>query len=528
MFFVTCQSGSGPFRFRRNRLVGILCILFFCLSALFAEAADALPDSGQTVSKETRKQLKRARKMIRKGELVEAETMLRQILNRAPGNADAQLNLARVYLKKKDLLEAYKLSYGVALKDPDNAFAFAILGKVLLESGNFRDAEISFRNALLIDKKEPFAWAGYGMLDFYENRLKESVKKLRTANYYKSNEPDFVYALARISARAEKYKQAADAYRKFLRISNRRDRERRERIKGLIRFLEFLNRRQSLYDVGGEKQTRVPIKLVGNRPVIQVRINRKDKPLNFVLDTGSGMTVISEKTADRLGINTVARGGKARAIGGSGKFDIVYGFLKAVEIGDVQVRNVPIYIRKFHGSIGQIDGYIGISVLSKFLTTIDYGRLEFTLIRKPEDTLLEMGEIPLPLRLTMSGFLSGTVKVKGIEEQLNFIVDTGASVSVISDHLARQSSISRYERDRKLRVIGAAGITEDVPAYTLPRVTIGSFSRDSLMAVALNLDIINETTGFEQAGILGGNFLKNYRITFDFKNSKVTFVPINK
>jgi hypothetical protein len=41
------------------------------------------------------------------------------------------------------------------------------------------------------------------------------------------------------------------------------------------------------------------------------------------------------------------------------------------------------------------------------------------------------------------------------------------------------------------------------------------------------LDIINETSGFEQAGILGGNFLKNYRLTFDFKNSRVTFEPVS-
>jgi hypothetical protein len=48
------------------------------------------------------------------------------------------------------------------------------------------------------------------------------------------------------------------------------------------------------------------------------------------------------------------------------------------------------------------------------------------------------------------------------------------------------------------------------------------------MAIALDLDIINEASGFQQSGILGGNFLKNYRVTFDFKNSKVIFVPINK
>ena len=59
----------------------------------------------------------------------------------------------------------------------------------------------------------------------------------------------------------------------------------------------------------------------------------------------------------------------------------------------------------------------------------------------------------------------------------------------------------------------------------LPRVTFGGVSRNRLKAIALNLDLINETAGFEQSGILGGNFLRDYSLTFDFKRSKVTFVP---
>jgi hypothetical protein len=79
-----------------------------------------------------------------------------------------------------------------------------------------------------------------------------------------------------------------------------------------------------------------------------------------------------------------------------------------------------------------------------------------------------------------------------------------------------------------MRVIGSAGITEDVPSFLLPKITFGSHSRKSITAIALDLDLINEASGFEQAGILGGNFLRNYRMTFDFKNSKVTFVSISQ
>src|SRR5262249_36535016 len=136
--------------------------------------------------------------------------------------------------------------------------------------------------------------------------------------------------------------------------------------------------------------------------------------------------------------------------------------------------------------------------------------------------------VSLPLRLTSSGFLSGEVQLEGVENPLNFIVDTGASVSVISDDLAGTDNVSHFARDEKLRVIGSAGVTEDVPTFLLPKVSFGAHTRKSITAIALDLNLINEASGFQQSGILGGNFLRNYRLTFDFKNSKVTFVPIAK
>jgi len=97
---------------------------------------------------------------------------------------------------------------------------------------------------------------------------------------------------------------------------------------------------------------------------------------------------------------------------------------------------------------------------------------------------------------------------------------------VIADDLAVMDKVSHFAREEKLRVIGSAGVTEDVPTFLLPKLSFGAHTRRSITAIALDLNLINEASGFEQSGILGGNFLKNYRLTFDFKNSKVTFVPI--
>jgi tetratricopeptide (TPR) repeat protein len=486
------------------------------------ETADQqVPDDPKTA-------FKQAQKQDRREHFDEAERLYRRAIDLDSNFTAAKLALAYMLSKHRILREAYDISFQVAKSEPTNSRAFAVLGISLLTAGNFPDARRCFEKALSISKKEDLAWAGMGLLNFYENRITDSLACLEQAVYREPTEPDYLFALGQISARAERYKESADAYKQFLTASSDLDTDRRARIRGLIEFLNFLGQKTALYDAGGADQTRVPFKLVGNRPVIQVKINDHEKPLNFVLDTGSGISVISDTTAKRLKIHQITRGGFAKGIGGDGRFEIVYGFIREFGIGDVTVRNVPVYIRKFHTTSENIDGYIGLSMISKFLTTIDYGDLTFDLAKKrsSNDEETTEGNTSLPLRLTSSGFLSGEVQLEGIENKFNFIVDTGASVSVISDEIAGLDEVSRHIRNERMSVIGSAGITDDVKSFTLPRVTFGNNSNENVAAIALDLGIINEASGFQQAGILGGNFLRNYRLTFDFKNSKVIFVPI--
>lgn len=517
-FFLT-HVLQFPFRAKSLVFIIVICSLTIA-SAQTSDDVQPIDNPKQLI--------KQAKKLARRGDFSEAEKILRLAVRANPQESKAKLNLAAVLLKQRHLLEAYELSFEVAKSEPKNSSAFAILGTIFLGVGKFREAEASLLNSLKLNKDESLGWAGLGALDFYENRITPALKQLKIAVALEPSEPDYVFSLAQIAARAEDYLLAAQAYEKFLRISPLTDVERRARIKGLIGFLTLLGNKQTLYASAGAPEGVIPLRLVNDRPVIQLKINGEDEPLNFVLDTGSGISVLSDETARRLKIKPVARGGLARGVGGDGKFEIVYGFLRSVDIGAVKIRNVPVYIRQFHVNNEKIDGYLGLSLISKFLTTIDYGNSSFALKKKTsnagENITNEAASIPL--RLTSSGFLSGEVELEGIKTPLNFIVDTGASISVISNEVAGLKEISRFIRVEKMRVIGAAGVTEEMPTFLLPKISFGEHSRRSVKTVALNLGVINETSGFDQSGILGGNFLKNYRLTFDFTNSKVIFVPV--
>jgi len=54
---------------------------------------------------------------------------------------------------------------------------------------------------------------------------------------------------------------------------------------------------------------------------------------------------------------------------------------------------------------------------------------------------------------------------------------------------------------------------------------VGDSVRGSLRALVLDFGAINETSGFEQGGILGGDFLRHYRLTIDFSRAQLALQP---
>jgi predicted aspartyl protease/Flp pilus assembly protein TadD len=487
----------------------------------------------------------RAQKALRAGDFERAEELYREVLTKDDHDNEARLGLSHALLKQRRLQDSFDHAARVAALDPLSARAHALLGSAVLASGDFRLSIEEFRTSLALDENEAMAIAGLAMVDYYENRTARCIAGLRRAAEIDGNEPDYVFNLGQAAARSERYKEAADAYERFLVIAPRTDAERRARIRGLIDFLRYLGQQGSLYDLQGADRTFLEFEAPDFRPIIKLRINGSKEYMRFVLDTGSGMSVLSEDTARKLGIKPVARGGLARAVGGGGRFEIVYGYLNSIDIGEIRITNVPVYIRHFFDEHNPVDGYLGIAALGRLLTTVDYGSRRMTLVRQrnneAEPARVTAGQgkpvsaeavpaqpgINVPVRTTASGFLSGEIFIDGINKPLNFIIDTGATVTVMSEKLAEIEQAQAFIKPGRMRVFGAAGVAEDVKMASLPRVVVGTYSREKVDAAVLDLEPVNETAGFLQSGILGGNFLHFYRVVFDFYRGVVRLEPID-
>jgi len=533
------QCSNKPYLLRMAAC-GVAAFVFCLVFAGVAPNAYAFKSDKKAYSKGYR--------AVRKGEYPQAEKIFRELLEKDAHDKEARLGLSFTQLKQRNLQAAYDNAARVIMLDPLSARGHALLGSAILGAGEFRLSVEEFRTALALNPDEALAVAGLAMVDFYENRLAAAINGLRRAASMDADEPDYVFSLGQAAARSEKYKEAADAYERFLIIAPKTDTDRRERILGLIAFLRYLGKQGSLYVTAGDDRATISFEATDNRPILQVRINGGKELLKFVLDTGSGMSVISEETAKRLNIRPVARGGMARAVGGGGKFEIVYGYLSSIEMGEARVENIPVYIRKFFDTNIPVDGYLGLSVVAKYLTSLDYGTRRMSLVRqnqtsniepwtvrRPESILALAPVAPddndtfeVPLRTTSSGFLSGEVTLDGFDKSLNFIVDTAASITVVSEKLSQEEQLLSLLQPSKMRVFGAAGVTEDVKLLQLPRLSLGPSKLEKINAAVLDMEPVNETAGFTQSGILGGNFLRHFRIYFDFARGTMRLEPLNR
>ena len=145
----------------------------------------------------------------------------------------------------------------------------------------------------------------------------------------------------------------------------------------------------------------------------------------------------------------------------------------------------------------------------------------------PSEVLLQTQDsINIPLRSTSGGLASAEGILEGYEKPFNFIIDTGASTTVISKAAVKRFNLDNLKlKDSLFRVVGAAGIEDNVEAIGIQTLTVNGLRQRNARALILNLEPVNETSGFEQHGIIGGDFLRHFRVQLDLRKYQFHLTP---
>jgi len=524
-------SESTPLCMLRSKAFA-LSLFLLCAALLSAGRGQSASLQLFTAFADDDQTTKEADKEMKKGRFEKAARIYLDLIKKNPGDVRSRLGASMAFFKIQNYELGFDQAYEALKLEPNNSRAHALVGITLLRSGFLPQAMAELSRAVTINPKEALAYGGFAEIDYYENRAKESRSKSFYAYTLDPEEPDYLITYARACSRLEMFGEAADAYDRFLQIAPRTDSERRDRIRGLIQFYRELSGIR-LHQITGPKSSAIQFWLGSDRrPYVRLKINGKDA--NLVIDTGSGFTVIAAASAKRLRVSSLARGGNSQGVGGNGKFPIIYGLINTANIGDFRIESVPCFIREFHNTDDRpreekADGFIGLSVLSNFLTEIDYAAHSMTLTRSSEvnQTAAIGPDAPtvVKFRTTQNGLISIETQLDG-NHNINAILDSGASSTVISTAaVTRLKMKEKIIKGQTVPVVGAAGISPGVEMLYLSDCQVADLGQNNMRALVMDLGAINETSGFEQSGILGGDFLRHFRLTIDFSRSQVAFEP---
>jgi predicted aspartyl protease len=103
-----------------------------------------------------------------------------------------------------------------------------------------------------------------------------------------------------------------------------------------------------------------------------------------------------------------------------------------------------------------------------------------------------------------------------------FVLDTGASMTVVSPSVARRAGVALSGPRAS-----AAGAGPRVPARLarLRSLEIGPVRATRLTVAILSLGALNRATRLELGGIIGYNLLRRYRVTIDYAAGRLVFRP---
>jgi predicted aspartyl protease len=93
---------------------------------------------------------------------------------------------------------------------------------------------------------------------------------------------------------------------------------------------------------------------------------------------------------------------------------------------------------------------------------------------------------------------------------VNMLLDTGATYTAISKRVAKNLDVP-VDPEQKTSILTAKGYFERVPLLRLDRVQALSLSSEDVEAVIINLPA---QTGLD--GLLGGSYLRDYRVLIDY------------
>ena len=270
--------------------------------------------------------------------------------------------------------------------------------------------------------------------------------------------------------------------------------------------------------------SRIRFRLAGGaQPLILLPVHVNDRgPFDFILDTGAGTSLLSTELAKDLDLKIIgSRDGQSAG----GKVSVSLAKVDSLAVGETKLNDVDIgvvdlgHISKTIGA--KIDGDLGYNFLKHFRVTIDYRAGELRLEDPKRLESFARGaqtEIPIRLANPAKPLILVDIYANG-RGPFQFAIDTGTSTTAITPALAKQFGL-------KTSPVGAGttgGPPVDFAAALLQSFQLGGAKIDHMAVVVADFfEMLSSAIGAKLDGIVGYNFLRNYKVVIDYPGETLT------
>jgi len=272
----------------------------------------------------------------------------------------------------------------------------------------------------------------------------------------------------------------------------------------------------------GATQTTFPFRLLNNHIYIDAWVNGHG-PLLFIVDTG-GENILVPSTARKLGIKT--EGAMAGTGVGNKAVSVGLARVESLKVGDADFKDQVVYVMDFIPNDVEgvdIEGMLGFTVFKRFVTRIDYGKHEITLI---EPDHFDPKDAGTPIPFVFNGDLP---EVEGTFDGIpgKFDIDTGSRASLtLTGPFAKQHGL-RAANPKGVVAVDGWGVGGSSRSYVMrgKELAIGPVKIPGIVT-ALSLQKKGSFASPSYQGNIGGGVLKRFIVTFDYAKHVMYLKPL--
>jgi hypothetical protein len=199
-----------------------------------------------------------------------------------------------------------------------------------------------------------------------------------------------------------------------------------------------------------------------------------------------------------------------------------------LEVGPISIANIKASILPSRGMRmyrdRQIDGVVGTTFLSRFLSTMDYPRHRLVLRPRVSTMPATSNATTVPMWLVGDHFIFAHGSVNGLDNQLFSIDSGGTGVGFMPVAATIAAAHIETFPDKAFQGMGGGGAVTVIPTVA-SEVCLGALCQKNVRGGYSPSGSPLSSFPFQAAGTVSHAFLEQYAVTYDFTRMRIVLAP---